>query len=137
MGRRNSVEIAIFSDCKDWRQNRIERHLPAIAAPTRNRFGETGGDADRLLVARTQSLKIVDGSLRDKKYLILDSDYFLLWYSAIARSRSFSSSQGSRHISLSAARCLSAPARSPVMRYASPMYSCAPRWRGSSSMARL
>src|ERR1700694_3286880 len=48
----------------------------------------------------------LDGSLRDKKYPILDSYDFLPRYSAIARSRSFDSSQGSRHISLSAARCL-------------------------------
>ena len=79
-------------------------------------LGKLWGDGDRLLVAQAQSSKIVDGSLRDKKCPILDSDYFLLRYSAIARSRSFNSSQGNKHISLSAARCLSAPARSPVMR---------------------
>jgi len=58
-------------------------------------------------------------------------------YFTIACSRSFISSQPSRQISRSAFRCRSAPATSPTSRYVSPMYSCAPRWRGSSSIARL
>src|SRR6185295_7204651 len=58
-------------------------------------------------------------------------------YFANAFSRSVSSSHGSRQMARSAARCFSAFGTSPTMRYASPMYSWAPRWRGSSSIARL
>jgi hypothetical protein len=63
--------------------------------------------------------------------------YFAPLYRAISRARSVNSSQGKRQILRSATRCCSALFKSPVMRYASPMYSCAPRWRGSSWSARL
>src|SRR5215813_2227922 len=51
-------------------------------------------------------------------------------YSAIFFCRSAYSSHGIRQIFCSAAKCSSAFVRLPTMRYASPAYSCAPRWRG-------
>ena len=95
------------------------------AHPRRARSGRAAADADGLA-----------GSSPAPHLRGVASCYFPARYCAIARCRSVNSSQGSRQISFSAARCRSAPATSPVMRYVSPMYSCAPRWRGSSSIAR-
>jgi hypothetical protein len=60
----------------------------------------------------------------------------LLRYSAIFFFRSAYSSHGIRQILCSAAKCSSAFARLCTMRYASPTYSWAPRWRGLSCSAR-
>jgi hypothetical protein len=57
-------------------------------------------------------------------------------YSAIFFFRSAYSSHGIRQIFCSAAKCSSAFARLCTMRYASPTYSCASRWRGLSCSAR-
>src|SRR5678815_4881073 len=58
-------------------------------------------------------------------------------YSWIAFFRSVYSEQGRKHRESSVARCCLALARSLRARYASPMYSCAPRCLGSVSYTHL
>ncbi len=68
-----------------------------------------------------------------------EEGYFTVFcsYSAIAFRSSVRSSQPSQQIRSSALRCSFAFPTLPCMRYASPMYSCAPRCFGSSRSASL
>ena len=108
---REYLPAAVPVDLIDQNQRTPEQQLASMRFLTPDSSKPSTAASARPRSCRTQQTQL---SRRSRSRRPDQRD--LRRYSAIERSRSVNSSQGSRHSCLSAVRCVSAPARSPIMR---------------------